>query len=241
MTTYPYKLRRTATIRFIVAAASIVAIAAGCGFQLSPPQAPDITDLFSDDTGTTGVAPDATGDANLEDGSGSDEPDRTDEADSLNLAPIIDVGEGVIVTREDLVVSLTASVEDPDGDIPSITWEQIAGMPVLNTMQLRADSLAFIVPEITSNLLADAELLFRVTADDGRGSVVTSEVILQIQMAGDATGDDVVDDADRLLVEDRFLNGGVPDRDGTGDLNGDGIVDLLDLTIVLEQMGRVLQ
>ncbi|NUL82706.1 MAG: PQQ-dependent sugar dehydrogenase [Armatimonadetes bacterium] len=48
---------------------------------------------------------------------------------------------------------------------------------------------------------------------------------------GDVNGDDIVDDADLLIVLESF------GTDGLGDVNGDGIVDDLDLAIVLESFG----
>jgi hypothetical protein len=213
-----HQFRRAVSLGFVVAA-SVLIVSAGCGTQPGPI---DISDQFDGDTGLPGPSP-----------SGSTE-------DPANAAPTIDVGSGVIIAREGIILSLSATADDPDGDQVSITWEQLDGLAVFNPTRLQTASPTFLVPEVTSDLLADSILTFEITVEDGNGGFASELVIVQILMAGDATGDDVVDDADRVLVEDRFINGGTPGIDGEGDLNADGVVDLLDLTLVLEQMGREL-
>lgn len=201
-------------------AASVLIVSAGCGVQSGPV---DISDQFDGDTGLPGPSPSGT----------TEQPTNAD--------PTLDVGSGVIIAREGHIFSLNATAEDPDGDEVSITWEQLDGLAVFSPTRFQTASPTFQVPEITSDLLADSILTFEITVEDGNGGFASELVIVQILMAGDATGDDVVNDADRLLVEDRYINGGTPGIDGEGDLNSDGVVDLLDLTIVLEQMGRELK
>lgn len=216
-----HQFRRAVNLGFVVAA-SVLIVSAGCGVQSGPI---DISDQFDGDTGLPGPSPTGS----------TDQPTQT-----TNSSPTLDVGSGVLFAREGHIISLNVTAEDPDGDQVSLTWEQLDGLAVSSPTRFQTASPTFQVPEITSDLLADSILTFEITVEDGNGGFASELVIVQIIMAGDATGDDVVDDADRLLVEDRFMNGGTPGIDGEGDLNADGVVDLLDLTLVLEQMGREL-
>ena len=214
-----HRFRRVMSLGFVFAA-SVLIVSAGCGTQPGPI---DISDQFDGDTG-------------LPDPSPSGSPGQ-----SANAAPTIDVGSGVIVAREGHILSLSATADDPDGDPISITWEQLDGLAVFNPTRLQTASPTFQVPDIPAPYYrADSILTFEITVEDGNGGFASELVIVHILLAGDATGDDVVDDADRVLVEYRFINGGTPGIDGEGDLNADGVVDLLDLTLVLEQMGREL-
>ena len=104
------------------------------------------------------------------------------DADTSNVAPSVDAGEGQSVSAGDAVV-LSGSASDQDGYIATYSWRQISGTDVTLS---DADTVtaSFTAPAADT----DTALVFQLTVTDNGGAEASDTVT--VTLAGAANGDD---------------------------------------------------
>ena len=94
--------------------------------------------------------------------------------DETNQAPTVNAGAS-ITADEDEIVSLDATVSDPD-DAPVITWSQIAG-PTIALSSTAIEDPNFRTPRIQG----DAMIVLRITANDGVNAPVSDDIAISVR------------------------------------------------------------
>jgi PGF-pre-PGF domain-containing protein/PGF-CTERM protein len=148
---------------------------------------PDVTLLVNESATPTFTAPDVDEDTTLSfeveasDGNGGSDTDTVNVTVIGNAQPTADAGPDQEV-NETTEVQLDASgSSDPDGDVVTYSWEQVAGPSVA----LADNSTA--TPSFTApNVSADTTLTFEVTTRDGNGGTDTDVVNVTVVPTNDA-------------------------------------------------------
>lgn len=190
-------------------------------------------DVYADDTLSTAAAGGVkvwVNNAGFNDPSNPDR-DITDEVDGLididiaQYTGFIDLegrpdDSGALVTVYDDALGTTALASATSASSGAYTTAYLTGQS-LNfeaTQYIKVDRALFLPTYLLSKELTDSPLTF---------------VQLLKLLGGDATNDDVIDIADASCIGAAYgSTGGVCGVDGTSDVNGDGVVNIYDLTLM---------
>ncbi len=154
-----------------------------------------------------------------------------------NQAPTVDAGADQ-TAYEGQTVHLHATASDPDSDPLTYDWTQTAGLTVALSGANTSDA-SFTAPAVST--VAQANMTFRVTVNDGKGGTANDSVNVRVYLAGDATHNDVVDVSDLLAVAAAYASSvGDPRYNPACDFNGDGLVDVADLLLLANNWGKAL-
>lgn len=178
---------------------------------------------------------DEEGPADDQEGGGEEDTDSGGEEEPVNRAPVVEVGDP-FTTREGFVATLTGAAVDPENQPVTLEWTQEGGAPVVLDDPASATP-SFTAPQVST--LAEAVLVFRLTARDSEGAEASAVQTVRVLLLGDVSGDDRVDQTDLDLI--RSLFGTQGDEAEPFDLNGDGRIDGRDVLIVRREMGRGLE
>lgn len=156
-----------------------------------------------------------------------------DEAPSFNLPPEVFFMAGMpnkYVVKPGGYPALAAMSVTENGALP-------AGVTFGNATELTAAAGTATIQGKPDPSTAKTTWTLNFTADNGIGTPATGSTLLHIVPAGDVTHDDVVDCNDVTLVKSAFGGkAGTSKYNGNADVNGDGIVNLLDLTYVTSHL-----
>jgi subtilisin family serine protease len=133
---------------------------------------------------------------------------------NINQPPIANAGPDQSVNEGILVILNGSSSSDPDGDILSYSWEQIAG-PAVILSDSNTASPSFVAPEVES---IGATLTFELTVGDGSDTgsdtvdIIVNDVIVNQPPFANAGADQTVDEGDLVILN------GTESIDPDGDL-----------------------
>ncbi|EWH09803.1 PKD domain-containing protein [Catenovulum agarivorans DS-2] len=94
---------------------------------------------------------------------------------NVNQPPVVSAGADQDVTSANLV-KLQGSVDDSDGEIQSIVWQQVSGTHVQLSNSDTANA-SFVAPEVNK----DTQLSFTLQATDNQGATTTDTVIVIVK------------------------------------------------------------
>lgn len=99
----------------------------------------------------------------------------------VNHPPVCDAGAAQTVVENSSVV-LAGTASDPDGNTLSANWQQVSG-PAVALSGASGLSASFTAPSVTN---AEADLVFRLSVDDGFGQTASSDVTIHVANANRA-------------------------------------------------------
>ncbi|MFO0962694.1 MAG: PKD domain-containing protein [Phycisphaerales bacterium] len=112
---------------------------------------------------------------------GTAEDDVAITVSYVNHPPVCDAGAAQTVVEGSSVV-LAGTASDPDGNTLSASWQQVSG-PAVALSGASGLSASFTAPSVTN---AEADLVFRLSVDDGFGETASSDVTIHVANANRA-------------------------------------------------------
>ena len=147
---------------------------------------------------------------------------------AVNANPSVSAGTDQMA-GEGTTVALSATAEDSDGTVAGYQWMQVSG-PVVALADADSANASFTAPLV----YMDTNLSFTVTTMDNEGGQATDTVNVLVYSTNPDDDADGMDDLWEIVMFDTL------DRDGNGDLDGDGFTDLQEFQQVTNPLAYTL-
>lgn len=128
-----------------------------------------------------------------------------------NTAPVVQV-DSSIEANEQTAVTLSADIQDSDGQISSIQWQQLSG-PAVDISNPDAAQMSFTAPVVLASQ-GNEQLRFEVTATDNDAATTSAQVTVTVSAVNEAPSVTINSDELALSGNQVSLVGEASDADG---------------------------
>jgi len=136
---------------------------------------------FGSGGGAPGIVDVLVFELTVDDGFGESVSTVTIEVTNVNNPPVANAGTNQTINENSEVFLNGGLSSDPDGDLLTFSWTQIAG-PAVALIDSNTDAPSFMAPFVNTGGEA---LVFELSVDDGYGGIDTSEVLVNVTNEND--------------------------------------------------------